>query len=93
VWGSVAAAGVLLAAIYILWAYQRAMHGPVREKHAARRDLSRVEYAMVVPMVAAILFLGVFPKPVLDRINPATCRTSSAVQAHSADLRTASERC
>jgi NADH-quinone oxidoreductase subunit M len=80
VWGSVAAAGVLLAAIYILWAYQRAMHGPVREEHAAGRDLSRLEYAMVVPIVAAILFLGVFPKPVLDRINPATCRTAIVSQ-------------
>ncbi len=72
VWGAVAAAAVLLSAIYILWAYQRAMHGPVREEHATRHDLTRVEYTILVPVLAAILFLGVFPKPVLDRINRTT---------------------
>src|SRR5436190_1743393 len=81
VWGSVAAAAVLLSAIYILWAYQRAMHGPVRQEHATRKDLTRVEYSILVPLVAAILFLGVYPKPVLDRINPATC--TATIQANS----------
>jgi NADH-quinone oxidoreductase subunit M len=76
VWGSIAAAGILLSAIYFLWAYQRAMHGPVRQEHAAGRDLSRLEYAVLVPVIAAIVFLGVYPKPVLDRINPATCRAT-----------------
>jgi NADH-quinone oxidoreductase subunit M len=79
VWGAVAAAAVLLSAIYILWAYQRAMHGPVREEHATRRDLTRVEYTILVPVLAAILFLGVFPKPVLDRINPTSHRKAVAV--------------
>jgi NADH-quinone oxidoreductase subunit M len=80
VWGSVAAAGILLSAIYFLWAYQRAMHGPARQEHAATRDLSRLEYAVVVPVIAAILFLGVYPKPVLDRINPTTCRATLSTQ-------------
>jgi NADH-quinone oxidoreductase subunit M len=79
VWGSIAVAGVVLSAIYFLWAYQRAMHGPVRQEHAGARDLTRIEYAVIVPVVAAILFLGVFPKPILDRVNPATCRSSFRV--------------
>jgi NADH-quinone oxidoreductase subunit M len=81
VWGSIAVAGVLLSAIYILWAYQRAMHGPARGEHAAGHDLTRVEYAVLVPVMAVILFLGVYPKPVLDRINPATCRSATTVSA------------
>jgi NADH-quinone oxidoreductase subunit M len=81
VWGSIAAAGVLLAAIYFLWAYQRAMHGPVRTEHVGTLDLTRIEYAVLVPVLAVILFLGVYPKPVLDRINPATCRTAVYTQA------------
>jgi NADH-quinone oxidoreductase subunit M len=76
VWAGVAAAGILLSAIYFLWAYQRAMHGPVRQEHAAGRDLSRLEYVVVVPVIAAILFLGVYPKPVLDRITPAVDRVA-----------------
>src|SRR5436190_388421 len=76
VWGAVAASAVVLSAIYILWAYQRAMHGPVREEHATSHDLRRIEYVILVPVLAAILFLGVYPKPVLDRINPSTCRAA-----------------
>jgi NADH-quinone oxidoreductase subunit M len=80
VWGSIAVAGVLLSAIYFLWAYQRAMHGPIRGEHASARDLTRWEYAVIVPVVAVILFLGVYPKPVLDRVNPATCLAAVAVR-------------
>src|SRR5919198_4653784 len=76
VWASIAAAGILLSAIYFLWAYQRAMHGPVRQEHAPGRDLSRLEYVVVVPVIAAILFLGVYPKPVLDGIPPAVDRVA-----------------
>ena len=35
---------------------------------------------MVVPVIAVILFLGVYPKPVLDRINPAACQTVAVAQ-------------
>jgi NADH-quinone oxidoreductase subunit M len=75
-WGSIAVAGVVLSAVYFLWAYQRAMHGPVRGEHVGARDLSRIEYAVLVPVMVVILLLGVYPKPVLDRVNPATCRSS-----------------
>jgi len=77
VWGSIAVAGVVLSAIYFLWAYQRAMHGPVREEHVGTSDLSRIEYAVIVPVMVVIVLLGVYPKPVLDRVNPATCRVSA----------------
>jgi NADH-quinone oxidoreductase subunit M len=69
VFGAVAVVGVALSAIYILWSYQRAMHGPPRERPTQWLDLRRAEYAVVVPLLAAILFLGVFPKPVLDGVK------------------------
>ena len=78
-WGAIAASAVLLSAIYLLWAYQRAMHGPVREEHVGARDLSRLEYAVLVPLIAAIVFLGVYPKPALERIDPTVCRAADAV--------------
>ncbi len=72
--GAIAAAGVVLAAIYLLWAYQRMAHGPVPEKHAAHPDLSVREYALLAPVLAAILVIGIFPNLLLDRINPTTTR-------------------
>jgi NADH-quinone oxidoreductase subunit M len=69
-----AATGVVLSAIYLLWAYQRAMHGELRPEHRGHRDLSLREYAILVPVVAAIVAIGVYPKPFLDRIEPAAER-------------------
>ncbi|MGQ0669469.1 MAG: NADH-quinone oxidoreductase subunit M [Actinomycetota bacterium] len=70
--GAIAAAGVVLAAIYLLWAYQRMAHGPVPERHSKHPDLSVREFAVLAPVVAAILVIGVYPKLLLDRINPTT---------------------
>jgi NADH-quinone oxidoreductase subunit M len=68
----IAVTGVVLAAIYLLWAYQRAMHaGPAREEHRTLLDLSLREKLLLVPILAGILFIGVFPKPLLQRIEPA----------------------
>jgi NADH-quinone oxidoreductase subunit M len=69
-WAVVATGGVVLAALYLLWAYQQAFHHEPDEADAAIRDLSWRELAVVAPLIALILFLGVYPKPVLDRITP-----------------------
>jgi NADH-quinone oxidoreductase subunit M len=76
----VAATGVVLSAIYLLWAYQRAMHGELRPEHQGHRDLSLREYAILVPVVAAIVAIGVYPKPFLDRIEPAAERHARLLQ-------------
>ncbi|PDP86041.1 NADH-quinone oxidoreductase subunit M [Glycomyces fuscus] len=71
----VAAVGVVLAALYILWMYQRTMNGPTREDLTGLRDLSARETWAVAPLLALILLLGLYPQPVLDAINPAVERT------------------
>jgi len=77
-----AVVAVVLAAIYLLWAYQRMMHGQVvNEEHRLLPDLSRREYAILVPIMAAILFVGVFPQPLLDRIEPAARQAVTCVIA------------
>jgi hypothetical protein len=43
-------------------------------------DLTPREYLIVVPLVAGILLLGLYPKPVLDRINPSTARSCVLVR-------------
>jgi NADH-quinone oxidoreductase subunit M len=72
--------GVVLAAIYLLWAYQRAMHGELRVGLEDTPDVSPREYAILVPIVAAIVAIGVFPKPFLDRIEPSAERQARLIQ-------------
>jgi NADH-quinone oxidoreductase subunit M len=79
--GAIAAAGVVLAAIYLLWAYQRLAHGPVPEEHAHHPDLSVREFAVLAPVLAVILTIGIYPKLLLDRINPTTSRIVDQVEA------------
>jgi NADH-quinone oxidoreductase subunit M len=75
--------GIILAAIYILWLYQRTMTGPVRPELAKMPDLKPRELWAVGPLLALIILLGVYPKPLLDIINPAVHATQ--VQLHSPD--------
>ena len=72
--------GIILAAVYILWMYQRTMNGPTAEKVTAMPDLSGREIAAVAPILALIVALGFFPQPVLDVINPSVRQTLSRVQ-------------
>lgn len=67
----VATTGIILAAIYVLYLYQRTFQGAVSEKVTKFRDLNAREVLSVAPLIAIIIFLGVYPKPVLDVINPA----------------------
>ena len=67
----VATTGIILAALYVLILYQRTMQGRVSEKVAKFKDLNAREVFAVAPLIVIILFLGVYPKPVTDVINPA----------------------
>ena len=69
-WTVVAATGVILAALYLLWAYQRVFHGEPDEANAGFRELRLREGLVLLPFVALIVFCGVYPKPMLDRIEP-----------------------
>ena len=80
-WAVVAAAGVILAAVYLLWAYQRVFHGPATGANAETPDLRWREGLVMAPFIAAIVFMGVYPKPVIERIEPAV----DAIIAHVED--------
>src|SRR5690348_1955710 len=77
--GTFAVAGIILAAIYILWMYQRTMNGPTVEAVKTMPDLRLRELLAVVPLVALFIAMGVYPKPVLDVINPPVKATMSQV--------------
>ena len=78
-----ATVNIILAAIYILWMYQRTMNGPVRDQVAGMKDLRLRELLAVVPLIVLIIGVGVYPKPVLDIINPAVSATMA--QVHETD--------
>jgi len=74
-----ASVGIVLAAIYILWMYQRTMGGPVRDQVAGMKDLRPRELLAVAPLIVLLIGVGVYPKPVLDIINPAVRVTMAQV--------------
>jgi NADH-quinone oxidoreductase subunit M len=80
-WAVVAAAGVILAALYLLWAYQRVFHGEPTEEDLATPDMRIGELAYMAPLLALIVFLGVYPKPVLERIEPSVAALVSHIES------------
>ena len=67
----IAGSGVILVAIYLLWAYERVFTGPITNpKVKALRDLNFREIAIMIPLVLLIVGLGVYPAPVFERIQP-----------------------
>jgi NADH-quinone oxidoreductase subunit M len=78
----IATTGIILAAVYILWMYQRTMTGPTTEKVAGMRDLSKRELIVIAPVLALLVVLGFYPKPALDMINPSVKHTMVRVDQH-----------
>ena len=82
VYAIVAAIGVILAAIYLLWAYERVFTGEVSNPdNEALPDLSWRETLIFVPLVALIIVLGVYPKIALDVIEPSTEAVLDRIEA------------
>jgi NADH-quinone oxidoreductase subunit M len=69
-WGPLAALGVILAAVYLLWMFQRVMYGPVREAYRALPDMSRLEVVCAVPLLVLTVALGLFPQVAIAYIEP-----------------------
>jgi NADH-quinone oxidoreductase subunit M len=70
-----ATVGIILAALYILLLIQRTMHGPLKPGNEVITDLTLREAWVIGPVLALIIALGIYPKPVLDVITPAVTST------------------
>ncbi len=81
-WVTVAAAGVILAALYLLWAYQRVFHGEPDEANKDFAELKWKEASLLLPIIGLIVFTGVYPKPMLDRIEPSVNEFIAHVEQH-----------
>ena len=65
-----ATTGVIFAAAYLLWALQRIIFNPLdKEENRSLVDLSPRELAVLLPLVLGIIWMGLYPKPVLDRME------------------------
>lgn len=82
-WAVVATIGVILAALYLLWAYQRVFHGEPDEANADFAEIKAVEVIPMLPLLALIFVMGLYPKPIFDRIEPAVDRLVAHVEANS----------
>jgi NADH-quinone oxidoreductase subunit M len=69
--GAVAVSGIVLAAVYVLWAYQRVFTGPDTPDGLPVPDLNRRETGAVAPLILALVLFGFFPMPLLNISNPA----------------------
>jgi NADH-quinone oxidoreductase subunit M len=68
--GAVAVTGIVLAAVYVLWMYQRVFTGPGLPELDGTPDLDRREIGAVAPLLLALVLFGFYPMPLLDVANP-----------------------
>ena len=79
---ALAATGIVLSAVYMLWMFQRVNYGPLtNEKNAAMPDLSTREWVILVPIIAAAILMGVLPNLFLRPIEPSVARVVGQIQA------------
>jgi NADH-quinone oxidoreductase subunit M len=78
----VAGLGVILSAVYMLWMFQRVFYGPVTNDHNKDLvDLSPREWAILAPLCAAAILMGVVPRVFLAPMEPAVTRIVERVEA------------
>jgi NADH-quinone oxidoreductase subunit M len=75
----IATFGIVLAALYILIPVQRSLHGPTTPGNENLRDLNLREKIAIAPVMAIIIFLGFYPAPALNVINPAAAHVLSQI--------------
>jgi NADH-quinone oxidoreductase subunit M len=87
-WAILAATGVILSAAYMLWMYQRVIFGPVtNNENSLLKDLSGREIAVFVPLLALIFWIGLFPNPILSRLEPTVDRQIAHLRNRELQLR------
>jgi NADH-quinone oxidoreductase subunit M len=75
----IATFGIVLAALYVLIPVQRALHGPTTPGNENLADLNLREKIAIAPVIAVIVFLGFYPAPALNIINPAAAHVLSQI--------------
>ncbi|MGH7927199.1 MAG: complex I subunit 4 family protein, partial [Candidatus Binatia bacterium] len=79
-WTALAATGVILGAVYMLWMCRRVIFGPLAiPENQSLKDLTGRELLILAPIVALIVIMGVYPQPFLSRMKPSIENTLKKV--------------
>ncbi|MCK4224644.1 MAG: NADH-quinone oxidoreductase subunit M [candidate division Zixibacteria bacterium] len=71
VYAVLGAVGIILAAIYMLWMYQRVMFGKItKPENENLKDLNLREKIVLIPLILAIFWIGIYPKPFFTKMEP-----------------------
>jgi len=80
-WTIIATSGVILSAVYMLWMFQRVMFGELdNPKNQKLTDLNAREIGIMVPLIVMIFVMGIYPKPFIDKMDPAIKKLVSQVR-------------
>ncbi len=72
IYAGVAVIGIILGAAYMLWLFQRVMFGPLdKAENKILQDLNAREIAYMVPLVVFMFWIGLYPKPFIQIMEPA----------------------
>ncbi len=87
-WTIIASSGVILSAVYMLWMFQRVMFGELdNPKNQKLADLNAREIGIMVPLIVMIFVMGIYPKPFIDKMDPAIKKLVSQVRPASMDAK------
>jgi NADH-quinone oxidoreductase subunit M len=79
---AIATTGIIFAAVYLLWMYQRVVFGEVRhDANRHLRDLELREWAVLAPVVLLIVWIGVYPSPLTDKTRASVQALIAQVQS------------
>ncbi|MDH3944052.1 MAG: NADH-quinone oxidoreductase subunit M [Anaerolineae bacterium] len=82
IYAALAAVGVILAAIYMLYMFQKMFLGPVtNKKNEGLLDLSARELVVLIPLIVLIFWIGLYPKPFFDLMGPAVDQLVDVIQS------------
>jgi NADH-quinone oxidoreductase subunit M len=87
-WTIVASSGVILSAVYMLWMFQRVMFGELdNPKNQKLLDLNAREIGIMVPLIVMIFVMGIYPKPFIDKMDPAIKKLVTQIRPASMDAK------
>jgi NADH-quinone oxidoreductase subunit M len=89
-WTIIASSGVILSAVYMLWMFQRVMFGELdNPKNQKLLDLNSREIGIMVPLIVMIFVMGLYPKPFIDRMEPAVKKLVTQIRPASMNAKVA----
>jgi NADH-quinone oxidoreductase subunit M len=77
----IAVGGIIITAGYLLWTLQRMFFGQVNEKYAGLPDINARELFTLIPLALIVVFLGIWPHPILNLMNSSMTFLSQLVQS------------